>query len=109
MDGRRKMYEARLAYLVPRLEKAGLRPACRTDAGFFTLWRVPRKVLGSALGEPRHEAYNRRVTDELGMVGVHFKGPDGEPLIRYAVCADVLSAAFQERFEKALDTLKPEY
>ncbi|MFA5138826.1 MAG: pyridoxal phosphate-dependent aminotransferase [Elusimicrobiota bacterium] len=109
MEARRKMYEARLAYLVPKLEKAGLRPACRTDAGFFTLWKVPKRVLGAALEGPRHQAYNRRVTDETGMVGVHFLGQGEEPLIRYAVCTDVLSPAFQERFEKVLKRLGPEY
>ena len=45
--------------------------------------------------------------------GVHFSGigPGGEPepLIRYAVCADVLDGKFQERLESRLARLKPVY
>lgn len=101
------LYRRRLDYLVPRLEGAGLRPACRTDAGFFTLWKVPKRVLGKTLGKDPHEAFNRLVISETGIVGVHFDG--GEPLVRYAVCADVLSPAFRARFEEQLARLSPEY
>ena len=41
-------------------------------------------------------------------MGVHFQGADG-PLIRYAVCADVLAPSFQRRFEAALERLRPVY
>lgn len=116
----RGLYRRRLDYVVPRLKAAGLRPACETDAGFFTLWKVPREVLGVDLAKdartkdlPAHEAFNRLVISETGIVGVHFEGfaPDGarEPLIRYAVCTDVLAPAFQERFERELARLKPRY
>lgn len=110
----RELYERRLAYLIPRLKAAGLRPACATEAGFFTLWKTPASVLGRELpAEGRHEAFNRAVISETGIVGVHFSAQDEagrpEPLIRYAVCADVLSPAFQERFEEALARLKPAY
>jgi aspartate/methionine/tyrosine aminotransferase len=114
------LYRRRLDYLIPSLLKAGLRQACPTDAGFFTLWKVPRLVLGldvrkeaSRQGLTPHEAFNRLVISENGIVGVHFAGfdPDGkaEPLIRYAVCADVLDPAFQSRFEAQLARLRPEY
>jgi LL-diaminopimelate aminotransferase len=107
LDGLRELYERRLAYVIPKLKAAGLRPACGTDAGFFTLWQVPRRVLGRELpaGMPAHEAFNRLVIGETGLVGVHFPGP----FIRYAVCADVLDPAFQSRFERELARLKPEY
>jgi aspartate/methionine/tyrosine aminotransferase len=112
LEDLRALYERRLAYVIPKLKAAGLRPACPTDAGFFTLWQVPRKVLGVDLasdprtkGMPAHEAFNRLVISELGLVGVHFPGP----FIRYAVCTDVLDGRFQERFEKALQKLRPEY
>ncbi|MBI3296918.1 MAG: aminotransferase class I/II-fold pyridoxal phosphate-dependent enzyme [Elusimicrobia bacterium] len=106
----RGLYRRRLDYVIPRLKAAGLVPACPTEAGFFTLWRVPRRVLGADLpAENAHEAFNRRVIAEAGLVGVHFRAADGSPLIRYAVCADVLDLAFQERFEAALARLKPEY
>jgi aspartate/methionine/tyrosine aminotransferase len=110
----RGLYERRVAYLIPALKAAGLRPACATEAGFFTLWKVPESVLGRRLPvEGRHEAFNRAVISETGIVGVHFAGfgADGgpEPLIRYAVCADVLDARFQERLESELSRLKPAY
>lgn len=119
LDALRAMYDARLRYLIPRLESAGLRPACPTEAGFFTLWRVPRSVLGVDLAREAaergcrpHEAFNRLVIARTGIVGVHFECPGlsgPEPLVRYAVCADVLAPAFRERFERELATLKPAY
>ena len=114
LDEIRGLYEKRVAYLVPRLKDAGLQPACATEAGFFTLWKVPASVLGKALpAEGRHEAFNRAVISETGIVGVHFSGfAEGgvpEPLIRYAVCADVLDPKFQARLEKGLARLKPVY
>lgn len=114
LDATRTLYEKRLAYLIPRLEAAGLKPACRTQAGFFTLWKVPREVLGAPLPEAgRAEAFNRTVISATGIVGVHFSGlrKDGrpEPLIRYAVCADVLSRGFAERLEAQLGRLRPLY
>ena len=114
LDEIRGLYEKRLAYLIPRLEKAGLRPACATEAGFFTLWKVPESAFGRRLpAENRAEAFNRAVISETGIVGVHFNGFDAdgrpEPLIRYAVCADVLDAKFQARLESGLARLKPVY
>jgi alanine-synthesizing transaminase len=114
LDEIRGLYERRLAYLIPRLKAAGLRPACGTEAGFFTLWHVPGSVFGKALPvEGRHEAFNRAVISETGIVGVHFasttESGGQEPLIRYAVCADVLDKKFQERLEAGLSRLKPLY
>jgi len=110
----RGLYERRVAYLVPTLKAAGLRPACETEAGFFTLWKVPESALGRKLpAAARHEAFNRAVISETGIVGVHFSGygedGDHEPLIRYAVCADVLDAKFQARLEERLAKLTPAY
>lgn len=76
----RKIPAAVVAKDTPKLEAAGLKPACRT---------------------------------ETGIVGMHFQGPavggKSEPLIRYAVCTDVLDAKFQKRFEEQLDRLELEY
>jgi aspartate/methionine/tyrosine aminotransferase len=110
----RGLYEKRVAYLVPALKAAGLRPACATEAGFFTLWKTPASAFGKPLpAENRHEAFNRAVISETGIVGVHFNGQDEsggvEPLIRYAVCADVLDAKFRARLEEGLARLKPAY
>lgn len=113
LDEIRSLYEKRLAYLIPALTKAGLRPACATEAGFFTLWKTPKEAFGKALpAEGRHEAFNRAVIAETGIVGVHFLAPGEngpEPLIRYAVCADVLDPKFQKRLEEGLARLKPVY
>ena len=114
LDDIRGLYEKRLAYLVPKLKAAGLRPACATEAGFFTLWHTPESAFGQALPiEGRHEAFNRAVIAETGIVGVHFSSTSElgrpEPLIRYAVCADVLDKKFQERLESGLAKLKPVY
>ena len=114
LAGIRGLYEKRVARLVLQMKKAGLRPACTTEAGFFTLWKVPESVLGRKLAaENRHEAFNRTVISDTGIVGVHFSGfgDDGraEPLVRYAVCADVLNPGFQARLEERLSRLKPRY
>ncbi|MFA6030350.1 MAG: pyridoxal phosphate-dependent aminotransferase [Elusimicrobiota bacterium] len=112
----RAMYRRRIDYVVSRLKAAGLREACRCEDGFFTLWRVPRRAFGADLasdprvaGLPPHEAFNRLVISETGLVGVHFLAPVGGPMIRYGVCSDVLDPAFQKRFEEALTRLHPEY
>ncbi len=114
LDEIRGLYEKRLAYLIPALKAAGLKPACATEAGFFTLWKTPKEAFGKKLPEEnRHEAFNRAVITETGIVGVHFSGFDAagapEPLIRYAVCADVLDEKFQRRLEAGLARLKPVY
>ncbi len=110
----RSLYEKRLAYVIPKLKAAGLTLACVTEAGFFTLWKTPKEAFGKKLPkENRHEAFNRVVIAETGIVGVHFSATNEhgnqEPLIRYAVCADVLNKKFQERFEAGLARIRPVY
>ena len=120
LEDLRDLYRRRLEYVIPAFRQAGLRQACPTDAGFFTLWKAPHRILGVDLAEEARqrgldapEACNRLVIRETGIVGVHFAGrdPEGrpEPLLRYAVCADVLDRGFQARFEEQLALLKPEY
>ncbi|MCY1079443.1 pyridoxal phosphate-dependent aminotransferase [Archangium lansingense] len=118
MDELFATYRARLDFLVPRLKAAGLRPACETDAGFFTLWRTPDEAFGIDLrdeaarrGIARAELYNRLVIERTGLVGVHFSGPQGsdEAYTRYAVCTDVLAPTFQPRFTRALEQIQPRY
>jgi aspartate/methionine/tyrosine aminotransferase len=118
MDELYSVYRARLDFLVPRLKAAGLRPACETDAGFFTLWLTPDEAFGIDLRAeaqrrniPRAELYNRLVIERTGIVGVHFGGAPGtdDAFIRYAVCTDVLSPSFQERFAAALKLIQPVY
>ena len=120
LDAQRAVYRERLDYVIGKLREAGLRQACETSAGFFTLWKVPHEVLGVVLkADPRtrdlpaHEAFNRLVIEHTGIVGVHFEAPGtegrAEPLIRYAVCDDVLAPAFRQRFEQGLARLEPKY
>jgi aspartate/methionine/tyrosine aminotransferase len=118
MDDLYATYRARLDFLVPALKASGLRPACETDAGFFTLWRTPDEAFGLDLraeaakrNMARAELYNRLVIDHTGVVGVHFTGPGGpdDAYIRYAVCTDVLADAFQSRFARALEQIQPRY
>lgn len=118
MDDLYATYRARLDFLVPALKAAGLRPACETDAGFFTLWRTPDEAFGIDLraeaakrNMARAELYNRLVIDHTGVVGVHFTGPGGpdDAYIRYAVCTDVLADAWKARFARALAQIQPRY
>jgi len=115
------IYRKRLHLLVPKLKGIGLRPACETTSGFFTLWLTPDEAFGIDLnaeaakrGIPRAELYNRLVIEKTGIVGVHFTGPklaDGstESFIRYAVCTDVTDPAFIARFDAAIATIRPSY
>jgi alanine-synthesizing transaminase len=107
----RALYRKRVDYVIGALKKYGWKQACETNAGFFTLWNAPRRILGREMKDA--EDVNRTIITETGIVGVHFTGTkaDGspEPLIRYAVCTDVLSPALQRRFETELARLKPEY
>lgn len=118
LDSLHATYRARLDYLVPRLKAFGLRPACETTAGFFTLWQTPDFAFGQDVNRlaqeqkiAKAEAFNRLVIDRAGVVGVHFTGPaeTGEAFIRYAVCSDVLAKEFQTRFESAMAGLQAEY
>lgn len=130
LDETYAIYRRRLDVLVPKLKGIGLRPACETTSGFFTLWLVPDEAFGIDLhaeaakrGIPRAELYNRLVIERTGIVGVHFTGPklalrtegtqsldDGrESFIRYAVCTDVTDPAFVRRFDAAIAEIRPRY
>lgn len=114
------LYQKRLTYVIESFKKVGLVQACDTSAGFFTLWQVPKKAFGinfeeskEFAGMSKHEAFNRLVIKETGIVGVHFQAKnekgEGVPLIRYAVCDDVLAPEFQKRFQEGIARMNPEY
>jgi aspartate/methionine/tyrosine aminotransferase len=118
LDDTYHIYRKRLDYLVPRLKSIGLRPACETTAGFFTLWSTPDQAFGLDLHKEsekrkisRSELFNRLVIEKTGIVGVHFQGAPGsdESFIRYAVCTDVLDPTFQKQFEPAIQSIQPTY
>ena len=120
-----QIYRSRLDWLVPKLKEIGLRPACETTSGFFTLWKTPDEAYGIDLvaeaksrGIPKAELFNRLTIEATGIVGVHFTGPaiqtekgatPGEAFIRYAVCTDVLLPEFQSRFLTETAKIKPRY
>ena len=101
----RDLYQKRLNYIVPKFRDIGLRPAHKTEAGFFTLWKVPSRAFGVKIESAEH--FNKLVIKETGIIGVHFGAT--EPLIRYAVCADVIAPTFQKRFELEIQKIKPHY
>ncbi len=115
------IYRKRLDTLVPKLKGIGLRPACETTSGFFTLWLVPDEAFGidlsteaERLGMAKAELFNRLTIERTGIVGVHFTGPkpatgSAESFIRYAVCTDVTDPAFTKRFETAIAAIQPKY
>jgi aspartate/methionine/tyrosine aminotransferase len=118
LDDTYQIYKKRLDYLVPKLKEIGLKPACETTAGFFTLWNTPDQAFGVDLVSEsekkkisRSELFNRLAIEKTGIVGVHFQGApgSGESFIRYAVCTDVLDKEFQTRFESAVGTIRPKY
>jgi aspartate/methionine/tyrosine aminotransferase len=113
-----QIYRSRLDYLVPKLKSIGMRMACETTSGFFTLWNTPDFAFGVDLREEsekkkisRSELFNRMVIEKTGIVGVHFQGAPGtgESFIRYAVCSDVLDPVFKKRFEEAIVQIRPKY
>lgn len=116
-----QIYRKRLDFLVPTLREIGLRPACETTSGFFTLWKTPDQAYGVDLVKeaaskkiPKAELFNRLTIEKTGIVGVHFTGPSidgkpGESFIRYAVCTDVLSSEFQSRFRSEIAKIQPQY
>ena len=79
----RKTYEERLRLLIASLTHYGMRLAVEPGAGFFTLWKVPKKAFGKKVKDAEH--FNRMMIERTGLVGVHFN-PD---YIRYAVTGDI--------------------
>ena len=78
----RKMYEVRLRILITWLENQGLELAIKPGAGFFTLWKAPKRAFGRKMKDA--EDFNLTMIRETGVVGVHF-----DPYIRYAVCRPI--------------------
>ncbi|MBU2264202.1 aminotransferase class I/II-fold pyridoxal phosphate-dependent enzyme [Patescibacteria group bacterium] len=90
----RMTYERRLQFLINLLSKHGMRLAVEPKAGFFTLWKVPKKAFGQNIESA--EQFNFMMIERTGVVGVHF-----HPYIRYAVCANVMSENINAAFEAA--------
>lgn len=78
----RMMYERRLKILIEILSSYGMQLAVEPKAGFFTLWKLPKKAFGQEIETA--EQFNFMMIERTGVVGVHF-----HPYIRYAVTGDI--------------------
>jgi len=89
-------YRRRSQSLVSLLRQRGMQLAVEPRAGFFTLWKVPKKAFGEEVRDAKH--FNFMMIEKTGVVGVHF-----HPYIRYAVCSDVeaMAGEIDEAFKKA--------
>lgn len=89
----RLAYGRRIDLLVNELTCAGMQLAVQPKAGFFTLWKVPKRAFNAKVKSAEH--FNQMMIKHTGVVGVHF-----HPYIRYAVVGPVedqieqISAAF---------------
>lgn len=82
-----RLYQSRVDFLVEILKDSGMQLATEPRAGFFTLWRVPKRAFGRPIQDAKD--FNFAMIKNTGVVGVHF-----HPYIRYAVCAiDVVQFA----------------
>lgn len=80
-----KMYQERLGMLVGTLQGNGMEITVHPLAGFFSLWKTPKRAFGIEIISASH--FNELMIQPLqgsGIIGVHFP-----PYIRYAVCADI--------------------
>lgn len=92
----RHQYAHRIKLLCQLLISCGMQLSVEPQAGFFTLWRLPKKAFGEDIKNAKH--FNYLMIEKTGIVGVHF-----DPYIRYAVCGDVESmlSGLKSGFEKA--------
>jgi aspartate/methionine/tyrosine aminotransferase len=65
-----KMYKDRLVKLFLVFEKAGLKRACETDAGFFMLFHAPDTLNGESVKNA--EDFNMKMIEQTGIIGVPF-------------------------------------
>jgi LL-diaminopimelate aminotransferase len=89
-------YRRRSQLLVSLLRQRGMQLAVEPRAGFFTLWKVPKRAFGENVQDAKQ--FNFMMIERTGVVGVHF-----HPYIRYAVCGDVeaMAGEIDEAFKKA--------
>jgi LL-diaminopimelate aminotransferase len=83
----REMYKKRMKTLIDVLTDAGMQLAVEPQAGFFSLWRTPRRAFNQEIKTAKE--FNRVMIANTGIVGVHF-----EPYIRYATCAPLEDPEF---------------
>ncbi len=66
----RSTYARRLHVLIKLLSKHGMQLAVVPEAGFFTLWKAPKKAFGQDIESA--EQFNFLMIERTGVVGVHF-------------------------------------
>lgn len=98
----RKVYWERLDILIKILTKAGMKLAVKPQAGFFSLWQVPKQAFGQKIKTA--EQFNFLMIKKTGVVGVHF-----HPYIRYAVVAPLENPDWQNAITKAFKQAKVKY
>ena len=86
----------RINMLMSLLQPVGMQLAVIPKAGFFTLWRAPKKAFGRKVEDGEH--FNELMINRNGIIGVPFG-----PYIRYAVVAEVEKwiGHIAESFKKA--------
>lgn len=98
------LYKKRLDILIPIFEEAGLELACPTDAGFFMLFKNPKKLDSEEI--KTSEEFNSKMIDKIGLVWVPFVGSEvkwkREQFIRYSACYDALNSDNVDRLKDAL-------
>jgi aspartate/methionine/tyrosine aminotransferase len=85
VDGVREVYAKRLYLLIDLLTKQGMRMAVEPHAGFFALFKCPKKAFGVEITSAKQ--FNELMINNTGVVGVDF-----DPYIRYAVCTTDIEA-----------------
>jgi len=108
----KKTYEKRLSILVPMLEEVWFKKACPTDAGFFTLWMLPKTLNWVEIKSS--EEFNNAMIEAIGLVWIPFTGSkldswENEQFIRYSVCAPFENPEFTKRVSEALSKISIDY
>ena len=98
----RLYYKMRIELLIRLLTQRGMQLAVEPKAGFFTLWKRPKKIFGEKVQNARH--FNFMMIKKTGIVGVHF-----DPYIRYAVVAPIEKRDFIEAIKTAFNEARVEY
>ncbi|MCG2809765.1 MAG: aminotransferase class I/II-fold pyridoxal phosphate-dependent enzyme [Candidatus Portnoybacteria bacterium] len=95
-------YKERINRLMLFLTQRGMKLTVEPKAGFFTLWKCPKRAFGEKIKDARD--FNFTMIRRTGIVGVHF-----DPYIRYAVVAPIEAPDFTKAIKAAFDEAEIEY
>ncbi len=91
------LYSIRLESLIFNLQEFGMKLAVQPEAGFFALFKCPKKAFGQDIANA--DEFNQLMIKNTGIVGVDF-----DQYIRYAICAapiEDLIGDIRRAFKKA--------